>query len=401
MARKVASMQVRLLAAVKAAAEAVDAGEPVPFSVSVLCREQGTSRKTFYKWVERCRADGLAGLEPRSTRPRSSPTRVGDDVEDAVVRCCKELTDLGVDAGAASIRWHLEAAGTARVPSEATIWRIKRRRGLSLAQPQKRPRSAWVRFAAASPNERWQIDATHWSLTDSDVEIINIIDDHSRLAVATMAVASCTTEAAWAAFVAGVDRCGLPASLLSDNGLAFSGRLRGCEVAFEVNLRAAGIRPITSRPYHPQTCGKVERFQQTEKKWLRARPGITTLRQLQQELDRFRDYYNHQRPHRGIGRSTPHAVWSATPHATTNGQPLTTPPRSVRATVDHRGTVLVRPWGIGLGVEYAGKPAKVVVDGTHAAVIIDGRLVRAFALDPTRRYQPTGRPKGGPKRRPD
>ena len=106
--------------------------------------------------------------------------------------------------------------------------------------------------------------------------IINVLDDHSRLAVASRAVPSARTEAAWATFSEGCRRWGVPWRCLSDNGLCFSGKLRNKVVFFEAQLQAAGVKAVTSRPYHPQTCGKVERFQQTLKRWLRAHGPFDT-----------------------------------------------------------------------------------------------------------------------------
>ena len=122
-------------------------------------------------------------LDPPSRRPRRSPTRIADQHEDAVVALRKELIDLGVDAGPATIHWHLEQRGLP-APSTATIWRILKARGFVTPQPHKRPKSSYTRFEAELPNERWQADVTHWALADgTDVEILNIIDDHSRLCV--------------------------------------------------------------------------------------------------------------------------------------------------------------------------------------------------------------------------
>ena len=386
-------MDVRLLAA-------VSDDWPDGFNVSRFCRQQGISRKTFYKWRKRFAHGGLAALEPRPTVPGSFPRRVGLEVGDEIVRLRKELADFGVDNGPESIRYRL-TQGEGAVPSVATIWRVLVRRGLITPQPQKRPHTSWRRFEAANPNELWQIDATDWVLADGqEVEIINIVDDHSRLAVASRAVASTTTQAAWETFDQAGQNWGLPTGCLSDNGLAFSGRLRGVEVVFEANLRRAGIRPITSRPYHPQTCGKVERFQQTLKKWLRARAPFQTLAEVQAALDLFCAYYNHQRPHRGIGRLTPYLRWNGSPRATTNREPLPSPQRKTQVTVNQVGIAEMRRWAIGLGVEYAGFTAQVIVDGTHAAVYIEDKLIRTLQLDPTRRYQARGSKPGGPRRRP-
>ena len=152
-------MDLRLMAAVT--------GPLKDLNVMALCREHGISPKTFYKWRRRFREEGLAGLEPRSRRPHGSPRRVSEGVEDAVVGLRKELVDAGLDAGAATIRYHLAKRRLAYPPpSEATIWRILVRRGFVVPQPHKRPKSSLRRFEAAFPNECWQIDATGWELAD-------------------------------------------------------------------------------------------------------------------------------------------------------------------------------------------------------------------------------------------
>jgi transposase InsO family protein len=361
-------------------------------NVSALCRELGVSRKTFYKYQQRFRVEGLGGLDERSRRPHTSPRRVPEVVEDRIVELRKWLLDSGLDAGAATIRWHLERERVGP-PSEATIWRVLGRRGFVVPEPKKRPRGSWRRFDAAAPNECWQIDATHWRLADgTTVEILNIIDDHSRLLVAAQAMASVTTEAAWEVFSSAAQRLGLPTRCLSDNGLAFTGRLRNCEVFFEAQLRAVGVVKVNARPHHPQTCGKVERLQQTEKKWLTVRAeDIRTIEDLQHWLDRFRGYYNHQRPHRAIGRVPPAQRFAAgTPAAA--GAPIAVPQRRVPAMVSRNGRLDVRPFQIAVGARYAGQHAEVLIDGTNAAVFIDGRLVRYLALNPSRRQQPLNPP---------
>jgi transposase InsO family protein len=381
-------MEVRLAAA-------VTGGE---INVAGFCREQGISRDTFYRWRARYRAEGLAGLEPRSSAPQGSPTRTSTEVEEAVVAVRKELEGAGLDAGAATIQWHLGRRGRPVVPSMATIWRILVRRGFVTPQPRKRPRSSWQRFQAAAPNELWQTDATKWVIATGPVEILTFLDDHSRLVTQSRAVATATTENTWETFCAAVRRWGLPSGQLSDNGLNFSGRLRGYEVAFELNLRAAGVRPITARPYHPQTCGKIERFHQTLKKWLRKQALAHDLVELQAQLDAFVRTYNHERPHRGIGRVTPFERWSATPKTVNEGLALPAPLRTPTVTVDQQGLVKVAPWTIHLGVDHAGRTARLLIDDSHAAVFISGLLVRHLELDHSRRYQPSGRPRGGPHR---
>lgn len=227
------------------------------------------------------------------------------------------------------------------------------------------------------------------------VRIISFLDDHSRVALRVKAVPEATTDATWEPFCDATEAWGVPLGQLTDNGLCFSGRLHGCEVRFETELRAIGVVPKTSRPRHPQTCGKVERFQQTLKKWLRRQPLAADLAELQAQIERFVDCYNHQRPHRGIGRVTPAQRWAATPPAINLGVALPSPAQTATGTVDRGGQLcLGRRYKIGLGQEWAGQTARIHFDNTHAAVFIDHKLVRALRLDPTKRYQGTGRPRG-------
>jgi transposase InsO family protein len=291
-----------------AAVTAFVAGEEM--NVSAVCRQVGISRKSFYKWAARCRAEGMAGLEARSRRPCRFPNRTPVEVEDAVVALRKQLADAGHDHGATTIQWHLGRDRRFRrvVPSVATVHRILVRRGFVDPQPQKRPKGSWRRFEAPAPNEWWQIDAMGWVIATGEVSVFNIVDDHSRVACRSRAVLEASGPAAWTTFCQAAHSWGLPVGVLSDNGLCFSGKLRHVEVFFEAHLRDAGVRPITGRPFHPQTTGKVERFQQTLKKWLRHQDrhhGLCRdLAQLQARLDCFVAYYNDQRPHQGIGRVT-------------------------------------------------------------------------------------------------
>jgi transposase InsO family protein len=381
-------MDVRLRAAV--------ASEEL--NVAAFCREHGVSRETFYGWRRRYRAEGLDGLEARSRAPRTSPGRIPVEVEDAVVALRKELAGLGVDHGPATIQWHLGRRGLRRVPSEATIWRVLVRRGFVVPEPRKRPKSSFHWFQATAPNELWQADCTDWTIATGVVKILSFLDDHSRVALRVSALAEATSAVTWLTFCEATAAWGVPLGQLSDNGLNFSGRLRGFEVHFERQLRTIGVVPKTSRPFHPQTCGKVERFQQTLKKWLRRQPLAADLAELQAQLDAFVEYYNHHRPHRGIGRRTPAEAWAATPPAINLGIALPGPACRSEAVVDERGVLNVGRYQIAIGVEWHGCVARVHHDDTHAAVFINHQLVRTLQLDPNRRYQPSQRPRGGTRR---
>jgi transposase InsO family protein len=378
MAGEVVSMDVRLRIAV--ASEGVN--------VSEFCREFGISRQTFYAWRCRYRAEGVAGLEARSRAPHSCPQRIGADTEDAIVALRKELTELGTDSGPTTIQWHMRQRGYRRVPSASTIWRILVDHGFIEREPRKRPKASWRRFEASAPNELWQADFMDWRIATGTVRIISLLDDHSRVALRVKAVGEASTEAAWSAFSEATAVWGVPLGQLTDNGLCFSGKLRGFEVHFETQLRAIGVVPKTSRPFHPQTCGKVERFQQTLKQWLRRRRLARNLQGLQAQLDTFVDYYNHQRPHQGINRVTPTQRWAATPPAINLGIALPSPARHVSTVVLADGLVEVRPWRISIGKRWARCTARVDIDNTHFAVFIDHQLIRAGTLDTSRTYQP-------------
>lgn len=357
-------------------------------NVAAFCRELGISRQTFYVWRRRFTADGLDGLEPLSRAPHRSPHRVGDETEDRIVALRKELDELGVDAGAATIQWHLGRRHLGdRTPSVATIWRVLVRRGFVVAEPRKRPKSSFIRFEATAPNELWQADCIDWTIATGVVKVLSFVDDHSRVALQVNALEHATSDATWDTFGQACAQWGVPVGQLTDNGLNFSGKLRGVEVRFEIELRAIGVVAKTSRPYHPQTCGKVERFQQTMKKWLRRQPLARDLGELQGQLDTFVAYYNQQRPHRGIGSVTPAERWAATPPAICLGVALPRPATRTTVVVGRNGVVPVGGYRVNIGVSFHGRTAHVHSDGAHVAVFIDHRLVRALTIDPGRTYQ--------------
>jgi transposase InsO family protein len=386
MAGRVVAMEKRLLAVFTAGLSSVN--------VTGLCSELGISRQSFYKYRRRYVAEGAVGLVERSRRPGSSPLRTPPEVEEAIIRMRKELAGEGSDCGAQSIAYMLSRRGWEVVPSVATIHRVLVRRGQVIPQPEKRPRSAGLRFQWEQPNDAWQIDATRWVLSGrGEIWIMDLLDDRSRLVPAAMACAGPTTEAAWEAFSQGIGRFGLPARVISDNGTCFTGRFLDGEVAFEQNLRAAGIRHICSSPGHPQTCGKLERWHQTLKKWLRARPLAGNIEELQTQLDQFLGYYNTNRPHRALAGATPLEVWQGAPKATP-GPPIGTVPTARVLTVDSHGRISLAGFVIQIGAPFIGHRILAVTRGDQVSIFDQGRLIHSLQIDPTRRYQPNGQPTG-------
>lgn len=368
-----------------------------------VARAYGVSKSLVGKLVARYRQGGYEAIAPRSRAPQHTPHRTSDDVEDRVVALRKKLTEAGFDAGAHTIHYHLSAE-IEHVPSVSTIWRVLRRRGFVTPQPHKRPRSSWIRFEAQLPNECWQSDVTHWKLADgSDVEIINVIDDHSRLAVASRAVRVASANEVVALLRQAGARLGFPASLLTDNGRVFTTWSGGGPGAVQIELLERGITFKHSRPYHPQTCGKVERFHQTLKAFLARQPAAASLAELQSQIDRFVAYYNEIRPHRARNRMTPKAAWDARDKARPQAMPLRIAAgvRVRRDRIDKSGTVTLRYrtrlHHIGVGRDHAGKRVLVLVDGLDVRVLTEhGELLRRLTIDPNKDYQGTGRPPGPP-----
>lgn len=361
---------------------------------AAVARDYGVSRRWVQELVRRFEAEGEDGLEPRSRRPRGSPSRTPEAIEDEIVVLRKALADQGLDAGAHTIAYHLkELHGTA--PSPATIWRILSRRGFVVPQPQKRPKSSFIRFEADLPNERWQADVTHWQLADGEgVEILNVIDDHSRLLVASQVRWVVRAIDVVETFHKAAGTHGLPASVLTDNGAVFTGMPRGGRSAMEVTLASLGISHRRSRTYHPQTCGKVERFHQTLKRWLAKQRGARTIEELQAQLDRFADYYNTVRPHRGINRATPASAFAARPKATPSAPVLQIPShyRVRKDKIDSHGVITLRYRSrlhhIGIGRKFAGTRVLILVADLQVRVVSeDGELLRDLVLNPSRDYQ--------------
>jgi transposase InsO family protein len=365
-------------------------------SKSEVARDYGVSRRWVQVLIRRYQAEGEAGLEPRSRRPQCSPQRTSAAVEDEIVEIRKRLAEDGLDAGAHTIAFHLQRRhGTA--PAPATVWRVLSRRGFITPQPQKRPKSSWTRFEADQPNERWQADTTHWQLEDgTDVEILNIVDDHSRLLIASHAYPTTKAADVVASFHHAFATRGLPNSVLTDNGAIFTAAPRGSgRCALEAELTRLGIRLHHSSPYHPQTCGKVERLHQTQKKWLRRQPPAASTRELQDQLDRFADNYNTQRPHRALNRRTPTDAYNARPKATpTNpGLPIPQHFRIRQDRIDKIGRVTLRHDGrlhhIGIGRHHAGTRVLLLIADLDIRILTqDGELLRQLTLDPTHDYQP-------------
>lgn len=365
-----------------AAVARVAGGEKI--NIARFCREHGVSRGVFYKYVDRFRAEGADGFTRRSTAPFRRPTALPASVAEAVLRARKELDEQGWGNGPISIRWRLEDAGFTPLPSQSTIYRILREHGRIITEPRKAPRTR-RRFEYADPNGCWQIDGMEYYLAGGEkVCIIQIIDDHSRLDVGTYAAHSENSTDTWKALQQAFAGYGLPVKVLSDNGLAFSGKHRGRMVELERHLAAAGVETIASSVYHPQTCGKDERAHQTLRKWLATQPPPETLQELQHLLQDFRHQYNNHR-HQGIGGQTPQQRFDATVKATSTGP--TTRSGTTHRRVSATGVIAFSGCSIVLGRAWADHTATVYWQGDRITVMINDAIARQLTLDRSVRYQ--------------
>ncbi len=362
-------------------------------SVRAVAASTGRSKSWVQRHVALYREGGDAALVPRKRGPVTALNRTASDVEDAIVAMRKELDDQGHYAGARTIHYHLAEAG--EPPSLSTIHRVLVRRGFVTPQPQKRPRVTWTRFESDLPNETWQSDMTHWHVADDEpVEIINFIDDYSRAVLSSTVVKVATSADVVRLFFSTADLYGLPASVLSDNGAIYTSTYRESHSGLEIDLATLGITFKHGKPYHPQTQGKVERYHQTLKKWLRKQPEVASIEELQSQIDGFVRYYNEVRPHQARG-CPPMRAWreldKATP--TIGGQQLLAKTRVRHDRIDQTGAVTLRYrhklHHISIGRRYKGQRVLILVADLDVRVItVEGETIRHFTLNPTKNYQP-------------
>lgn len=380
-------MALRVVSMAELRLEVLTEPERTGCTVSETCERWGISRQTFYRYKRRYERWGTEGLEDLSRAPFNSPRQIDRDLEEQICRMRKDHPRWG----ARTIRNYLRRQGV-DAPVISTIHQAMRRNHLIADQPKKRPK-ATKRFVRPVPNDLWQIDAIAVKLTTGAVaHLVNVLDDHARYLMASVACRTPTGEAAWRAFSQAAEAFGLPRQVLSDNHLSFTGRLFHVVVEFERRLRAAGVTLINGRPRHPETQGKIERFHRTIREWLADEGPPRTLQQLQHLVDRFRGHYNTERPHQGLpGDVTPAERYFPSPQPLAADHPLPADPdypadAAVR-TVATNGTLTYANKRIGVGVRWAGRRVRVVGAGELTHVYYGDVLIRSLRIDPTRNYQ--------------
>ena len=358
-----------------------------------VARKYGVSWRWVHTLVTRYEKDGLDALE-QSRKPKSNPRHISPTLTNRIIELRRELTATGLDAGPGSIRSYLNKEGH-HAPAESTISRILKQAGLIIPEPRKRPKSSYIRFEADKPNETWQSDFTHWRLADgSDVDIINWLDDHARFLLSLDAHNRITGAIVIDTFSHNIDRYGLPESTLTDNGSVYTSRFTGGRNSFEYLLAALGIRHKNGSPGHPQTQGKIERFHQTQKRWLAAKPPAATIAELQTQLNEFQHVYNTTRPHRSLHGHTPEHAYNATPKAAPRTIADTTHYRIRIDRLDSRGKVSLRRAGnmhhLGVRAENARKRVLLLIDETTVTVteLTTGEVLSQHLINPKRNYWP-------------
>lgn len=381
-------------------------------AVTTFCAEHAISRKSFYALRKRARSEGQAAvLEPRSRRPRSSPTKVGQEVKDQAISVRAALEASGLDHGPISVHDKMRSMGLPVVPSIASLARIFREAGVARFEPRKKPRAAWRRFVYPAPNACWQMDATDYVLTGGRTCVIfQLEDDHSRLEVASHVAWGETADAAIVTFDKGVASHGVPQRLLTDNGVALNPSRRGYVGQLTAHVAALGVQAITGKPYKPTTQGKNERLHSTLFRWLDKQPLASTLDELQAQVDEFDRIYNAERPHQGLpGRVTPITAYLHTPKAEPPRpapvRPAITAPRHPRSP-EHPDTRVMRVRASGTirrqQVDYmidsrlAGQEVVVIDDGTTILIAdLTGEvLIEHNRPAPGKKYVSNRKPRG-------
>lgn len=269
-------------------------------NVSELCRRFGISRTLGYRLLSRHAAEGGAGLAERSRRPRGSPRQTSAEIEEAVLAVRARHPAWGGRKIAKVL-----ARGGISAPSPSTVTQILRRRGIALGEHGHGP-EATGRFEHPAPNDLWQMDFKgHVAMRSGRLHPLTVLDDHSRYAIVLAACANETGATVKSHLVKAFRRYGLPWRMITDNGPPWGPSAGEGLTWLGVWLMEQDIRISRSRPFHPQTLGKDERFHRSLKAEALSGSPFIDLDEAARELERWRGVYNSERPHEALGLETP------------------------------------------------------------------------------------------------
>jgi transposase InsO family protein len=366
--------------------------------VAEVARQYGASRQSVHTWLRRFQEQGRAGLEERSRRPKTSPTRLPAEVEALIC----ELRRAHPRWGPRRIVYEFERRGMSPVPARTTVYRVLVRN--NLVEPQKQNhRRRYRRWEREAPMQLWQLDIMGGVfLADGrEAKLVTGIDDHSRFVVIAQVVIEPSARAVCQAFTEAMGRYGVPSEVLTDNGKQFTGRFTKpypAEVLFERICRENGIATRLTKPRSPTTTGKIERFHKTLRDELLDHVGAyESLAAAQASIDAWAHAYNHRRPHQSLDMATPYAVFRPTPTPSTPRTPpdaaLAEPPAlpapqpdqhhgdgeavEVEMMISRNGRLcLPGNQQMKFGQSMAGRPVTVWVDLRSIHVLLAGELIR-------------------------
>ena len=289
--------------------EFVSLARPGSINVAELCQRFGISRKTAYKWINRYAVQGEAGLFDRPRKPLSSPTVTPLEVQKAIF----EIRQMYPQWGGRKIRALLIRLGQVDAPAASTISSILKRNGyIDPGESVKHHR--WQRFEAPAPNDLWQMDFKgYFEAANQRCHPLTVLDDHSRYSICLKACENQRADTVKAALTNTFRTYGLPRRILCDNGSPWGSDQENRYTGLTVWMIRRGIGVVHSRPYHPQTLGKGERFHRTLKAELINYCGDLDLNGCQSRFDRWRNYYNADRPHEALDLEAPASRYIVSP----------------------------------------------------------------------------------------
>lgn len=371
-------------------------------AVTEFCRRYKISRSWFYKLRRIAVEEGTtAAIASGSRAPDRRPTATPPHIIDLLLAKRDELKADGWDHGPISVLARLDRQGFTGLPARATIARIFRKYGRVTPQPKKRPRASYKRFSWPRTNDMWQIDGVEHKLADGKkAVVIVVIDDCSRLALASHVSTGETSKAALSVVRTAIERYGAPQQFLSDNGRAFNVTRMNQIGQLTVYLRSLGVNCISSSTYSPETQGKNERLHATLQRFLDARPRPRTLEGLQALVDDFDHGYNTDRPHQALGGQTPAEAWADAPHAEPpdlpSEEPIIDTWVSSERVLDKRGSIGIEGTTYKVAAPFAQQSVIVMHNQAHVHIFdSNGTELTSFtkAAKGTR-YVGNGRPRG-------